>query len=260
MLQGAKEVELYGKLREGVFDCSESPNVKLDLDAAVQRIRAGEHAMHPMFFTLDSKHLRMCFKKAYEVILKDKGAFLSQDLIAQSLEDEFFLTRKAISLVVGNLGQEIHSEEGRCLFFLLWVAILPQLIYIKEIMAPHVKDWENGVCPVCGNLPGIGIIRDPGLLTLYCSVCYQAWRYPRLKCPFCANEDQSSLGYLQVEGTAHRIYYCEKCLGYLKTVDERELEGEVVPEKEFITTIYLDIIARERGFEIPNRPGITGND
>ncbi len=78
----------------------------------------------------------------------------------------------------------------------------------------------------------------------------------RLKCPFCENEDHKKLRYFCTKsgGTAIRIDVCEKCRRYVKTLDTREMAGEVIPIIEDMGTLFLDVLAQEEGYL---RGGIT---
>ena len=54
--------------------------------------------------------------------------------------------------------------------------------------------------------------------------------------------------YTQSEGTANRVDVCEKCKKYIKTLDTREMVGDVIPIIEDMGTLYLDVLAQEEGY------------
>jgi FdhE protein len=84
---------------------------------------------------------------------------------------------------------------------------------------------------------------------LHCELCGQEWPYPRLKCPFCGNDEQETLGYFQAEQEeGFRVYFCRKCRRYIKTVDGRVFEEPAPMELEYLATLHLDLAAAERGF------------
>jgi FdhE protein len=63
--------------------------------------------------------------------------------------------------------------------------------------------------------------------------------------------DRESLGVLRLDDAdAHWIETCERCKGYIKTVDERKLpEGEtVLPVVEEAATLHLDLLAEREGY------------
>ena len=109
--------------------------------------------------------------------------------------------------------------------------------------------WWRGYCPICGSTPFIAELREEGERFLVCSACSFEWRFMRLRCPFCGNGDHKGLRYFYTENEkANRVDVCEKCRRYIKTVDTREIGGEVIPLVEDMGTLYLDIIAQKEGY------------
>ncbi len=76
-----------------------------------------------------------------------------------------------------------------------------------------LSKFEENFCPICGGSFDYGYIDEDGKKYLVCDLCRFAWRYPRIKCPICENEDQKKLSYLQFEGDYEfvRIYQCDNC-------------------------------------------------
>ncbi|MBI3353645.1 MAG: formate dehydrogenase accessory protein FdhE [Nitrospirae bacterium] len=122
--------------------------------------------------------------------------------------------------------------------------------------------WENGFCPVCGSLPGIGVLGEKNevRMSLVCSFCEMQWDFRRMLCPFCINEDQNMLGYFYPDGDeGYRVNYCDKCKTYLKIIDVRK-NGKIYPFPiEDILTLSLDIITQEKGYKrlAPNPFGMV---
>ncbi|MBI5166402.1 MAG: formate dehydrogenase accessory protein FdhE [candidate division NC10 bacterium] len=113
------------------------------------------------------------------------------------------------------------------------------------------KLWLRGYCPICGSKPKMAELQgEEGRRTLLCSFCGNVWFYKRLKCPICESGDPEALKYFYIEGeeTACRIDICERCRGYIKTVDSRKISGEVVPFIEDLGSLHLDIIAIKEGY------------
>ena len=127
---------------------------------------------------------------------------------------------------------------------------------VFEVYASQLKGyvdqemWWRGYCPICGSMPFISEFREEGERFLACSLCGFEWRFMRVKCPFCENGDHKMLRYFytQSEGTANRVDVCEKCKKYIKTLDTREMVGDVIPIIEDMGTLYLDVLAQEEGY------------
>jgi FdhE protein len=112
-------------------------------------------------------------------------------------------------------------------------------------------------CPVCGGTPMMAKLQQKdGKRVLECSLCNTQWRFKRLRCPFCGNEDQNTLGFFfSEEHSAYRVDKCDKCKHYIKTVDERQKTEDKLKALaiEDLATLYLDILAEKEGYESINK-------
>ncbi len=115
--------------------------------------------------------------------------------------------------------------------------------------------WHQGYCPICGQTAVIAKHRkEDGARVLECWLCHAEWVYPRLECPYCDNKDQKKLRFFYVPGDkARQVHVCEICKKYLKTIDTRVLEKEVILGVEAIATGYLDVLAEREGYQLPGR-------
>ncbi len=154
----------------------------------------------------------------------------------------------------GSISQEL-GEEGSLLFFFTIQTLRPFLEkYAQEWQKERTKEisWNYGYCPFCGGYAGMGEIKEEGQRVLHCALCFTEWNYPRLRCPYCQNEDQQKLSYFQVEGEIHRrVDVCFHCHHYLKTIDSREIAKPIDWEVEDYLSLYLDYLAQEEGFQRP---------
>jgi FdhE protein len=147
-------------------------------------------------------------------------------------------------------GKEIDLDPAT-LGFLAQVALRPSVYALRDALSDRIdkEPWNYGYCPVCGSEPDMAYFAKTGKRYLHCELCGQEWAYPRLKCPFCRNDEHETLGYFDVEGEeGFRVDFCRKCLRYLKTVDKRVFEEAAPMELEHLATIHLDILANENGF------------
>lgn len=146
-----------------------------------------------------------------------------------------------------------HDEQLDLIDLLIEESLRPEL---EEIVAKYgalVKKhgWTEGYCPICGKEPKIGEIRvsEKGRRYLFCHQCGYKWRFHRIKCPFCGNEEQRSLAYFAVEGEeSHRVDVCNKCRRYIKFVELGKSSDFVNMDVEDIATLHLDMLAYEEGY------------
>jgi FdhE protein len=111
------------------------------------------------------------------------------------------------------------------------------------------QQWKRGYCPVCGGAPDFATLDDEvGARYLACSRCNSQWRYHRLGCPFCETTDHTKLVYYPSEDGVHRLYVCQDCQRYLKTIDLREVGRAVLLPVERVTTVAMDAAARQEGY------------
>lgn len=126
-----------------------------------------------------------------------------------------------------------------------------------------LEAWKKGYCPVCGALPNFArLSKAVGRRWLHCPLCETEWAYKRIGCPFCGNEEQDLLRYFTIEGDErYRVYLCEKCKGYLKTVDESRLAANTKPNLfwEDVKTVHLDLLAMREGYVNKVVDGAVGN-
>jgi formate dehydrogenase formation protein len=109
--------------------------------------------------------------------------------------------------------------------------------------------WRRGDCPLCGAAPDFAALtEDEGGRRLLCSRCDTEWPFPRSGCPFCHDAGRGSQGYYPVEGGAYRLYVCDRCHRYLKTVDLRATWHRRPLPVERVLTAALDAAAVSRGY------------
>ncbi len=143
--------------------------------------------------------------------------------------------------------------DGHILAFLVRASVGPSIranvTRFRETITLDV--WAKGYCPACGSHPRIAELKgEGGKRYVLCSYCGFEWRIPRLMCPFCGNQDHDSLHYFVAEEEeSHRVDVCDRCHQYLKTVDSRNLNYDLVLELEDLMTVHLDLAAMRKGFQ-----------
>lgn len=136
------------------------------------------------------------------------------------------------------------------------VRLMPLLERLDE-GTPEGFAWQRGYCPVCGGWPLIAELRGIELAQyLRCATCGSGWRWPRLVCAYCGNDDYQSLATLTIEGEQRfRIGVCNRCKGYLKVCNAFDPPPPELLSLEDAVSVHLDVAAIERGY---HRPGGSG--
>jgi len=110
--------------------------------------------------------------------------------------------------------------------------------------------WRRGYCPICGGSPDIAFLeREVGERWLMCSRCDAKWRFQRLECPSCGNQDHKFLSYFSDDTGAYRLYVCDKCHTYLKAIDLRNTKEDLSLSLERLMTLDMDVQGQKKGYQ-----------
>jgi FdhE protein len=177
--------------------------------------------------------------------------------IVQKIQDGSFNFEKLICDSFSSLQDEasdvVDEDVIDLVDLFLEESLRPALEKVVEKYGSTVAEigWTEGYCPICGKEPKIGEIREEeGRRFLFCTQCGFEWRFRRVKCPFCGNEEQQTLAYFTIEGEEkYRVDVCHECKRYIKIVDFRESKEEANLDVEDIATLHLDMLANEEGYE-----------
>lgn len=123
--------------------------------------------------------------------------------------------------------------------------------YYAIIAQDDQKSWNIAtICPFCGSKPHFSRIRgSDGRRFMFCDRCFTQWETRNIFCVHCGNDNPHSIQYMSVEDDmAYQVYTCEECKGYIKSLDERQKGGEVDLFIANIETVYLDMLAQEKGY------------
>ncbi len=136
---------------------------------------------------------------------------------------------------------------------LLWAIFSPFFSRAREgiLRSVDIDGWSEGSCPVCGARPHMARLRDEdGARILECWLCQAEWQFPRLKCPYCGNSDQNTLGFFYLdESSAMRVHFCKSCGSYIKVVDTRVLKRAPILSVYNLATLNYDAVALSEGFK-----------
>jgi FdhE protein len=145
---------------------------------------------------------------------------------------------------------------------LIQQTLRPFLIKYSRALIELVNQdgWRRGYCPVCGGNPDIAFLeKGVGERWLMCSRCDSQWRFQRLECPSCGNQDAKKMSFLSDDEGGYRLYVCDNCKTYLKAVDLRKAGNDVYLPLERLLTFDMDRQGHEMGYQ-PGYTQIEGTD
>jgi formate dehydrogenase maturation protein FdhE len=120
---------------------------------------------------------------------------------------------------------------------------------VEAIKVVDQEQWRQGYCPVCGGVPDLSLLDGAnGARRLVCARCDAQWLFQRLQCPFCDNHEADSLAYFPDASGRYRLYVCDACHGYVKTVDLRSASAPAHVAVERLLTTDLDRQAAAHGY------------
>lgn len=130
-------------------------------------------------------------------------------------------------------------------------ASVQPLAEVLQVQFPVATDQSTRLCPVCGGLPQLVILRPEGegaRRSLLCSFCLREWAFRRVLCPYCGETDKEKLPYFTDQDCRHvRVEACDTCQHYLKSID-LSLDGLAIPLVDEVALSALDIWAAEHGY------------
>ena len=177
-----------------------------------------------------------------------KKAELNNTLDLQTL---FFAILNNQDSTLRDLSKLLLIPERELAFF-GYASVAPSLRVCSESLAQSLSgmpDLKKGYCPICGNLPDIAFLDENGRQFLKCCFCAHEWATPRLGCIFCESNDKDMQHYFfSDEEKEYRVNLCDNCHKYIKVVDLRQMNRAFYPKLEQISTLHLDIMAREQGY------------
>jgi len=137
----------------------------------------------------------------------------------------------------------------------------PQSFFTQVLVQPYAESLARrtsvapsstrSACPFCNELPVAAILRpegEGGKRSLLCSLCLTEWKFRRLLCPRCGEEDHQKLPVYTAEQFPHiRIEACDSCRTYVKSIDLTR-NGLAVPEVDEIAALPLDLWAADHDY------------
>lgn len=227
----------------------------LSLQIVTDRLASGAPLLNFQDLILDWEQVRAVFQEIVEAIAKDSPELTSQIQSLKDIAANIGLLKNVVSnWYQGSSQASITMERGihnEVLSFVVQAALKPFLSFHSEVLLPKVnqESWRRRHCPVCGGSPDFAYLdKERGARWLLCSRCDGEWLFQRLECPYCGSQNQASLAYFTNDDGLYRLYVCDKCHRYLKAIDLRRTEAEVLLPLERLLTLDLDAQAHEKGY------------
>lgn len=111
------------------------------------------------------------------------------------------------------------------------------------------------MCPACGSHASAAAVGPtpsgtPNGKMNYCAICGTQWEFERIRCANCGTQSQGKLHYFNLEGdSAHRLYLCDNCGSYTRTVFREDLPARFCFEVEDAVMAKLDMVANDERFK-----------
>lgn len=248
----AEVLDLQIALLEAQIEAA-APKVQARLSAeeATRRRQSGLALISGQELSLDWDAFTALYRRVCQIAAEHRSDLADSFQALEKVPDEE--PEKLKSWVAHFMVESKLSEDELGLTaFVLTHTLRPFLRRYAEAFASLVDDtgWKRGYCPICGGEPDFGSLSSSqeGARFLLCSRCDNEWNFPRLGCPFCENKDYQKISYYSDEKGPHRLYVCDNCQRYLKTIDMRGAPGQVLLPVDRILTIGMDAAAQEAGY------------
>ncbi len=155
-----------------------------------------------------------------------------------------------------------HGIDEELMAAAIHGAIKPFLTVQAEALDGLVPQelWRRGYCPICGGKPDFAFLskgkehdsalfkQEGGARWLLCSRCDTQWLFQRLQCPYCNNQSHDALAYFTDDSELYRLYICKRCKSYLKAIDLRRTQDEILLPLERVLTVDMDRQGQEEGY------------
>ncbi|HOO70264.1 MAG TPA: formate dehydrogenase accessory protein FdhE [Spirochaetota bacterium] len=210
-------------------------------------------------FKIDTDEAARLFSDICDTLKKENNEITEAvAILARAAEDK--------KIDFGSLFDALLAENESCfettagelkvdkdiLGFLIYSSVKPSLNVCAAGLSDYLdtnKEWDRGVCPICGSPPALSVFENEGKRFFYCSFCWHKWRTQRIFCHNCGNKEHNTLRYFSFEDEEeHRVDICDKCNNYIKTVDCRNINRFMYPPLEYLATSHLDEKMTEMGF------------
>ncbi|MFC1935156.1 formate dehydrogenase accessory protein FdhE [Chloroflexota bacterium] len=250
-------VDLYCRLlrlQAEVEQHTLAPKPTLTKDAINDRLGQGTPLLTFESLSPDSRLLQGLFQRIADTIVEHSAVLPTDAKNLRRVASSNSLLQEVVKAWYdGTPLPEAEPGASQTLLIATTQATLhPFLILQAEALMPLVnqESWRRGYCPICGGKPDIAwLTKETGARWLLCSRCDAQWLFQRLECPYCGTQNQDALAYFTDSDGLYRLYVCEECRSYIKAIDLRRTESEILLPLERVLTLDLDRQGYEAGYK-----------
>lgn len=225
------------------------PKLGLSSKAISERIESGLPLVGFDELTLDWSLLQDIFAEVTGTFAQYPELFGSAP--GRLMESQPSLLKETTKAWFEEASLPVVDDSRHLLEAIIHATLKPFLVSYSKALLNMVNQerWRRGYCPICGGSPDFAFLdKERGARWLLCSRCDAEWLFQRLECPYCGTQDQNALAYFTDDEGLYRLYVCEQCKGYLKAIDLRQAESEVLVSWERLLTSDIDTQAQEKGY------------
>ena len=241
-----------------------STEVSLSSEVSSRRLKQGLAVLRFKELSLDWAYLKEIFDKVLTLFVEYPRLFNIKPEAGDKTQYRLPWLKKAVQAwFEGNELPPVATDalDRHHLADVLQAALKPFLVTYRKALFPVVnqENWRRGYCLICGGAPDFAVLdKERGARWLICSRCDAEWLFQRMECPYCNSKDQNDLAYFTDDEGRYRLYVCDNCKQYIKTIDLRLTEMEVLLPLERFFSLNTDIQAQEQGYK-PGRK-VTATD
>ena len=232
----------------------------LSREAINERIKRGLPLIDFDELALDWSLLRDTFAKVTAIFAEYPELFGEPPQRLKEPSAGQLLTKKAVKTWFkgAKLPPSILTDDvnENLLVAIIHATLKPFLVSHARTLIDYIDQerWHRSYCPICGGSPDFAFLdKERGSRWLLCSRCDTEWLFQRLQCPYCGTQDQNALAYFTDDESRYRLYVCEQCRHYLKAIDLRQTEAEVLLPLERLYTLDIDRQAQEQEYSPYNK-------
>lgn len=244
------------------------PAITVEPDLLKIKMKNEMPLIDPSEFLIDQPAAERLFDQLCDLAIVNAPQLSANALILKTaaankeidLQDLFFAILNNHDATLHALSKQLNVPE-REIAFMGYASMVPSIQISSQQLTHYLSDRTGpgrGYCPVCGNHPDLAFLDQDGKRFLKCCFCSHQWGIKRMGCVFCENNDASMQHYFfNDEEKEYRVNLCDHCHAYIKVVDLRHIDRTFYPKLEQITTLHLDMTAREQGY---TNHGAIAND